>query len=238
MKSERIDKLFSSLGYGSRTEARKYARAGRITMADGSSVKDLSLKVNPNDLLIDGEPLESPGIVLILMNKPRGVVCSHSSSDGPRIYDLLPDLLQRRNPPLCTVGRLDKDTTGAILITDDTQLVHRLTAPRSKVEKSYLVTVDEVLDSAVLSAFETGTLMLENEETPCLPARWEIVSDHVCRVVIVEGRFHQVKRMFATVGYTVDKLHRESFAGLNTEGIELESYRDVDMSELAGALLK
>lgn len=234
MSMERIDKLFANLGYGSRSEARKWARNGRITMADGTVVKDVAAKVDPLLLRIDDEAIDEHEPIIILMHKPVGVVCSHSSADGARIYDLLPPRWAIRNPPFSTIGRLDKDTTGAILITDDTMLVHKLTAPKSRVPKTYRVKVDEVLDPAVLAQFDTGTLVMENEETPCLPAPWEIVSERVCRITIVEGRYHQVKRMFATIGYTVDKLHRESFAGLSADDIDLCGYRIVARDEIAG----
>src|SRR5579859_5374183 len=127
----RIDQIFSNLGYGSRRDARDWLRAGRITVA-GVPSGDPGQRVDPEAVRIDGAPLDHPGPLLLALNKPAGRVCSHDPGEGPTVYGLLPERWQRRNPPVTSIGRLDKETTGLLLLTDRSDLVHRLTSPRHK----------------------------------------------------------------------------------------------------------
>eukprot|EP01035_Chromulina_nebulosa_P012597 gene12597-16793_t len=140
----RLDQLLASLGYCSRSEARDWVKAGAITVG-GEEADDVGARVKAEDVRVDGEPLDHPDGLLLLVNKPLGLVCSHELREGPNVYSLLPERWQRRNPPVTSVGRPDKETSGLILLTDLSPLVHRLTSPKHKVPKIYRATVDRDL---------------------------------------------------------------------------------------------
>lgn len=231
MKLERIDHLLSRCGYCSRKEAFLLGRQGRI-LSNGVSIKDVSSRVDPLSVILDDEPLDHPGGILVALHKPVGYVCSHDSGEGPRIYDLIPEQWNYRNPKPISIGRLDKDASGIILITDDTQLVHRLTSPKSNIDKTYEVTVDLPLNSSLVASFSSGTLMLDKEDKPCLPAELTITGEHTSTLVLHEGRYHQVKRMFGAKGFTVTKLHRIRFGEYSVDGIEEGTFSD--LSEVLG----
>ena len=210
----RLDQLLANLGYCSRREARAWIREGRVTVG-GVPATDEAAKADPAAVLVDGELPDHPGELLILMNKPVGVVCSHAASEGPRVYDLLPPRWQRRNPPVTSVGRLDLDTSGVLLLTDIAPLVHRLTSPRHGVAKVYRAGLDRDVGpdeaAAVAAAFASGSLLLEGEKDPCLPAPLSWPGPREAVLTMSEGRYHQVKRMFASQGLAVVSLHRERF---------------------------
>lgn len=210
MSRQRLDAILSRYGYCSRSEARAWLRAGRVQVRDQRQ-SDPAQKAFPEEVSVDGEPLDHPSGILVLMHKPAGYVCSHDTREGKTVYELLPPRWSRRNPPVTTVGRLDKDTTGALLVTDSGELVQRLTSPRHKVSKVYEVTVDKDLRPELVDIFASGRLLLEGEDKPCLPARFEIVEPRHGRLELTEGRYHQVKRMLGSQGYEVLQLHRSRF---------------------------
>jgi 16S rRNA pseudouridine516 synthase len=218
MPPRRLDQILSSHGYCSRSEARFWIRAKRVTVK-GVPAEAADDKADPMLVQVDGEPLECPEGLLAVFHKPAGCVCSHDERDGPTIYDLLPPRWPKRNPPVTSVGRLDKDTTGVLLLTDDGALVQRWTSPKHKVPKVYEATVDADLRPGMIALFAAGTLRLEGEDKPCLPARLEIVSPREARLELTEGRFHQVKRMFASQGCNVTRLHRSRFGDYTVEGL-------------------
>lgn len=227
MKARRLDELLASCGYTTRREVKNWIRDGRILVC-GRRPASASVKANPNDVLIDGAAPDHPGTLLILLHKPAGYVCSHDEREGPRVYDLLPLRWQARNPTLNTVGRLDKDTTGALLLTDDGSLVHAWTHPKRKVEKHYLVDLAEAIDPRLIDLFAAGELVLEGESAPCRPARLEILQSKQVRLVLTEGKYHQVKRMFAACGNEVVRLHREKFGPHTVEDIPVGEFRIID----------
>jgi 16S rRNA pseudouridine516 synthase len=216
-KSIRLDRLLANLGYGSRREVQILARTGRIKL-DGAPVRDVEQRVAPDaalaeQLTVDGEPLDPlPGFML-MMNKPLGVTCSHKEA-GPLVFRLLPERWRRRDPAISTVGRLDKETSGLLLLTDDGTLLHKIISPRRQIAKTYRATLDRPLRGDEAALFASGDLMLEGEDNPLLPARLEVLSDHEALLTIVEGRYHQVRRMFAAAGNHVVALHRVSVGGL------------------------
>ena len=210
MQPRRLDQILANYGYCSRSEAKIWIRKGRVTVNE-EPVTAAEKKAPPELVRVDGEPIECPEGILALLHKPAGYVCSHDAGEGPTIYDLLPSRWLKRNPPATTIGRLDKDTTGVVLITDIGELVQRWTSPKHKVAKVYEVTVSTDLSPALVELFAAGTLMLANEEKPCLPAKLEIVSAREAELELTEGRYHQVKRMFASQGCEVIKLHRSHF---------------------------
>ena len=209
----RIDQILSSLGYGSRREVREWIEAGRVTIR-GEAERDPGAKAEPEEVRIDGDPPDHPGELLILLNKPAGRVCSHSPAEGPSVYELLPERWRRRNPPVTSVGRLDKDTTGLLLLTDCSPLVHRLTSPKHKLPKVYRARIDRDLPAGIEDAFSSGQLRLPGEDTPCAPATLSRIGNRDAEVIVTEGRYHQIKRMFASQGCLVVDLHRIRFGTL------------------------
>jgi 16S rRNA pseudouridine516 synthase len=214
----RIDKLLSSLGYGSRAEMAKLARAGGVTL-DGVEIDDVSRRIAvtpdlPARMQVDGEPLDPPQGLVLMLHKPVGMTCSHKE-DGPLVYDVLPDRWRRRDPAISTIGRLDKDTSGLLLMTDDGGLLHRVISPKKNVAKIYRATLARPLDGSEGALFASGELMLEGDDRPLKPAGLEVLSPTEARVTVTEGRYHMVRRMFAAVGNHVETLHRERLGGLS-----------------------
>lgn len=213
----RLDRLLANLGYGSRKDVQALISGGKVVL-DGKVLKDVGTKVAvtadlPERMTIRGRPVDPPAPLVLIMHKPLGVVCSHKE-DGERIYDLLPKRWQIRDPGLSTVGRLDKETSGLILITDDGDYLHRVISPKRHVPKTYLATLDRPLNGSETAVFAAGELMLEGEEKPLLPAVLDVLDPHQARLTITEGRYHQVRRMFAAVGNHVNELHRERIGGI------------------------
>lgn len=226
----RLDKLVSGLGYCSRREVRSLVRSGLISVIGSERVKSDQL-VDPALVRVDGAELDPlPGLILML-NKPVGYTCSHNDLP-PLVFDLLPPRYSNRSPPLRMVGRLDRETSGLLLITDDGELVHRLTSPRHHVEKSYFVTLRDPLSSKVQETFASGELILEGEDAPLAPAHFTPIDNHSGRLVITEGRYHQIRRMFAAVGNSVETLHRERVGQLSLGDLESGKFRQIDRSEI------
>lgn len=215
--TSRIDKLLSNMGYGSRREVEGLAADGRITL-DGAEIMDtrehIALTADlPARMQVDGAPIDPlPGMV-VLLHKPLGVTCSHKES-GLLIYDLLPVRWKRRTPQLSSIGRLDKETSGLLLLTDDGGLLHKVISPKHHIPKRYFVTLDRPLRGDEVAVFKSGTLMLDSEEKPLLPAEMEVLSPTTARLTLHEGRYHQVRRMFAATGNHVVALHRETVGNL------------------------
>ncbi|HEX2854643.1 MAG TPA: pseudouridine synthase [Opitutaceae bacterium] len=225
----RIDQLLSSLGYCSRSEARDWVKSGAVTV-DGVEADDVGTRVNPASVRVDGEPLDHPEGLLLLLNKPLGLICSHDLSEGQNVYSLLPERWRRRNPTVTSVGRLDKETSGLLLLTDQSALVHRLTSPKHKVPKVYRATVDRDLDEKLIPLFASGTLLLEDEKSPCAPAQLAINGPREATLTLTEGRYHQVRRMFAAGGATVLTLHRERFGELALGDLALGQWRELPLN--------
>ncbi|MDP4006865.1 pseudouridine synthase [Methylobacterium sp. NEAU K] len=236
-KSVRLDKLLANLGYGSRREIQGLARAGAIRL-DGAELADAGdrIALDPDlaaRLTIDGAPVDPlPGLCLML-HKPLGVTCSHKEA-GPLVYGLLPERWRRRDPPLSTVGRLDKETSGLLLLTDDGALLHRIIAPKANVAKRYRVTLDRPLAGDEAATFASGTLMLEGEDRPLLPVLLEAEDATHCAVTLTEGRYHQVRRMFAALGNHVTALHRDRVGGLDLpQDLAAGAYRVMTEADVA-----
>jgi 16S rRNA pseudouridine516 synthase len=213
----RLDRFLANLGYGSRREIEQMAKAGRIAL-DGAALIDASARVAmtrdlPDRMQIMGKPVDPPPGMVLMLHKPLGVTCSHKEA-GAMVYDLLPQRWRRREPLLSTVGRLDKETSGLLLLTDDGALLHRIISPRHHVAKRYLATLARPLNGDEVARFADGTLMLEGEDKPLQPAVLEPLSATTALLTITEGRYHQVRRMFAAIGNHVDALHRDRLGGL------------------------
>ena len=215
--TSRVDKLLGSMGYGSRTEMARLGKAGGIVL-DGADLTDVSKRIAvtpdlPLRMEIDGQPLDpTPGLVMMLY-KPLGMTCSRKE-DGALVYDVLPPRWRRRDPAISTIGRLDKATTGLLLLTDDGDLLHRVISPKRHVAKVYRATLARPLVGTEGDVFAAGGLVLEGEDKPLSPAVLEVLSPTEARLTVTEGRYHMVRRMFAAVGNHVEGLHRERVGAL------------------------
>jgi 16S rRNA pseudouridine516 synthase len=242
--SVKLLKLLANLGYGSRREIAAVLKAGRVTdQANRKLTDDETVLFEPalkppakhetlySQIRIDQESLDvQPGSV-ILLHKPVGYTCS-AQDIGPLIYDLLPPRFRERSPIISSVGRLDRDTSGLLLMTDDGALLHKITSPKTHLPKVYGAQLAHALRGDEAQTFSSGTLMLNGETTPLLPAALDVISDKVIRLTIVEGRYHQIRRMFAAVGNHVEMLHRESIGALDLGGLASGQWRVLTPSEL------
>ncbi len=218
MRPVRIDRLLANLGYGSRREVQALLARGAVEL-DGETVRAHERKITtgedlPCRLTVLGEPVDPASPFTLIMHKPRGVVCSHRES-GRSVYELLPARWRGRTPPLSTVGRLDADTTGLLLITDDGEFLHRVISPRHHVPKRYLIYLEAPLTGRESAVFASGQLRLPGDSEPLLPAVLEPISASMAWITIGEGRHHQVRRMFVAVGNHVVGLHRDRIGGLD-----------------------
>lgn len=224
-------RLIANLGYGSRKQVRELFREGRVTDVDGTPLSE-DAEIAHEAVRIDGERLDpAPGVVL-LMHKPLGYTCSHNDA-GPLVYDLLPDRFRMRKPVLSSVGRLDRDTSGLLLFTDDGALLHRIIAPRSALPKVYEADLTEPLREDAETVFASGTLMLRGERTPLAPAHLERQGPQRARITLSEGRYHQVRRMFAALDNHVTALHRVALGGLTLEALAPGEWRELSADEIA-----
>ena len=222
----KLVKHIANLGYGSRKQVQWLFREGRVTDADGE-VLYADDAVPLEAVRIDGEPLDPPPGLLLMLHKPLGVTCS-TKDTGRLVYDLLPPRYRLRDPLLSTVGRLDRETSGLLLLTDDGQLLHRIIAPKSRLPKVYLATLAQDLRGDEAALFAAGTLLLDGEKTPLLPAELDVLDARRARLTLHEGRYHQVRRMFAAVGNHVVALHRERIGGLELDGLPPGAWRRLD----------
>jgi 16S rRNA pseudouridine516 synthase len=208
----KLVRLLANLGYGSRKDTEKILRSGIVTDHNGSPFgpKDAA---DPQNVLLNGEPLDPLSPLVIIINKPTDYTCS-TDDPGKTIYDLLPQRFSKRNPGLNSVGRLDKDTSGLLLITDDGKLLHRVIHPKSDCPKTYHAWLDRPLSGNEAETFSSGTMMLESETRPLLPAHLTQLNQNEALVTLHEGRYHQVRRMFAATGNHVTKLTRISIGEL------------------------
>lgn len=224
-------RLVANLGYGSRKQVMQLFRDGRVTDAAGDVLYSDDVR-DAADVRIDGEPLDpAPGFALML-HKPVGTTCS-TKGPGRLVYDLLPPRFRLRDPVVSTVGRLDRDTSGLLLMTDDGGLLHRIISPRASVPKVYEATLAQDLRGDEAAVFASGELMLESETTPLAPAALEVLGPRQARLVLTEGRYHQVRRMFAAVGNHVEALHRPRVGGLALDELPAGQWRMLDEADIA-----
>lgn len=227
----KLVKLIANLGYGSRKEVTLMFREGRITDPDGD-VLYADDKVPHEHIRIDDEPLDPPAGMVLVMNKPLGATCSRKDI-GRVVYDLLPPRYRVRDPALSTVGRLDRDTSGLLLFTDDGALLHRIISPKARVAKVYKATLANDLRGDEGALFASGTMMLESETDPLEPVVLEVLEPRRARVTLTEGRYHQVRRMFAAVGNHVESLSRISVGALTLDNLQPGEWRALEEHEIA-----
>ncbi|PZO88081.1 MAG: 16S rRNA pseudouridine(516) synthase [Micavibrio aeruginosavorus] len=215
MPKTRIDRLLSNLGYGSRKDVTAAVKSGAF-VAGGVTYKDASAQIDTNllaEATFDGEPLDPPSPLTLLLNKPRGYTCSHDEA-GLLIYDLLPPRFKLRTPALSSAGRLDKDSTGLVILTDDGQLLHKIISPKKHAEKHYHVSLRDPLRGDESALFATGEFCMSKDPKPLKPAKWIPDGANSGVMILSEGRYHQIRRMFATLDNHVETLHRFQIGGL------------------------
>ena len=227
----KLIKLIANLGYGSRKDVTQLFRSGRITDADGEVL--YADDVVPYETIrVDDEPLDPPPGLVLMLNKPLGVTCSRKDP-GRVVYDLLPPRYNVRSPALSSVGRLDRDTFGLLLFTDDGALLHRIISPKAQVTKVYEATLAQDLRGDEGELFASGSLLLESETEPLAPATLEVLGPRHARLSVTEGRYHQVRRMFAATGNHVETLQRVSIGALALGALPLGEWRALDADEIA-----
>lgn len=214
MSMERLDKLLASTGRWSRSEVKRLVREGRV-LVNGRIAASAEEKFDAScaAFSVDGESVRLRSFAYVMLHKPAGVLSATEDGKGKTVLDLLPEPYRKRG--LFPVGRLDKDTEGLLLLTDDGQLAHALLSPKKHVDKLYYARVDGALDDADVAAFEAG--MTLGDGLACLPAGLEIVSPNEALVTLREGKFHQIKRMFAARGKPVLYLKRLAMGGLSLD---------------------
>ena len=211
---ERLDKRLVGTGNWSRKEAKELAKAGRVTV-NGQVVRQSDVKVEETDLIaVDGNPIEAAGPVYLMLHKPAGLVSATEDAREKTVLSLLPERYQKLG--LFPAGRLDKDTEGLLLMTNDGALAHRLLAPKSHVDKVYYVEVDGTLNREDCAAVENG--MTLGDGYTCLPGHLEVLEDgHSAYITLHEGKYHQIKRMMAARGKPVVYLKRLKFGPLELD---------------------
>lgn len=211
----RLDKYLADRGVASRRELKEIIRSGRVQV-NGQTVREADRKLDPeaDQVSLDGELLSVPRLRYLMMDKPLGVVTATEDAKERTVLDLLPPEMRRIG--LAPVGRLDKDTSGLLLLTNDGDFAHRVISPKSAVEKCYCARVEGDLDKEDINAFREGLILRDG--TRCLPAGLELLERDLCLVRVTEGKYHQVRRMLASRGKPVLELRRLSIGGLELDG--------------------
>lgn len=211
---ERLDKFISSQTSYSRKDIKRLSKSCDITV-NGEIVKKTEVKIDPekDEVCVCGEKICYKQFVYYMTNKPKGVLSASNDKNATTVVDILPDELKRKN--LFPAGRLDKDTTGLLIITDDGDFAHRMLSPNKKVYKHYVATLDKELDDIVKERFESGIVLADG--TVCQKAYFDKLSDNTALVKICEGKFHQVKKMFLACSYTVIELERVQIGALKLD---------------------
>ncbi|MBQ7288115.1 MAG: pseudouridine synthase [Clostridia bacterium] len=213
MAKIRLDKFVSSQSGLSRKEARIAVWKGRV-LVDGQAVLKPDASVDTDCAIqLDGQSLVYKPYVYFMLNKPKGIVSATRDKAAKTVLDLLPEHCKKLQ---CSpVGRLDRDTTGLLLLTNDGDFLHRVISPNQRIEKSYLVTLDAAVPPTLVAEFAQGIVLADG--TQCREAKLEILQACQARVVITEGKYHQIKRMFGVAGLGVVELHRERIGALYLE---------------------
>lgn len=227
----RLDKYISQVSDLSRKDVKRIIKTGVITIND-EVCKDSSRHVLETDIVCaEGESLAPPRPRYFMLHKPQGYVCVTKDRDHPTVLELLDE--EPNIDKLQIAGRLDIDTTGLVLITDDGKWNHAVTSPKRDCQKTYLVTTTHDIETSAIEQFAQG-VMLEGEMKPTLPATLEILFANEAKLTISEGKYHQVKRMFGAIGNRVSELHREKVGEiLLDENLEVGEYRELSEAEIA-----
>ncbi len=235
MKGLRLDRLLANLGYGSRREIPPIVAAGRVALR-GVPLLRPEQTIAPDDLwngalTLDGDPLDPPAPLTVMLHKPAGFICSHDER-GDLVYDLLPPRWKNRRPALSCAGRLDKESTGQVILTDDGELLHRIIQPKRHAAKRYAVTVAWELRGDEAALFASGTFLIENDTKPLKLAVWTPDGPTSGTMILQEGRFHQIRRMFEMLNNRVITLHRFQTGDLALGSLAEGEYRVLGEDEV------
>ena len=233
VKKERLDKILANMGYGSRKDVKKLIKEGRVEV-NNKIVKKNDFKIDPNNerISVDGDEILYRKYIYLMVNKPKDVVSSTDDPISRTVLDLLDDEYLIFNP--FPAGRLDKDTEGLLLLTNDGKLAHELLSPKKGVDKTYYVEVEGFIEESYIGKFNEGIILDDGYKT--LPAKLEILEPNIfskALLTIKEGKFHQVKRMFKAFNMEVVYLRRISIGSLNLdENLNLGEYRELTEKEI------
>lgn len=223
---ERLDKFLCDCGLGTRSQVKMLIKSGRITV-DGKPVKDGSSKLSPDtQVCMDGQSVCPRGRIVIMLNKPAGFVTATEDAHERTVMELLPPQYRKLNP----VGRLDKQTEGLLLFTNDGALLHRLISPKKEVQKVYYARHEGMATDEDVQAFTEGLTLKDG--TVCLPAKLEPIGEGESRITVCEGKYHQVRRMMASRGMPVIYLQRQAEGALTLDGLALGKIRVLTESEI------
>lgn len=225
-----LSRYLVALGYGTRKEAERIVRQRRVSTAEGTVLRDTDAYTH-HDVFLDRAPLDAPPGSVILLHKPAGYVCSLNDRP-PMIYELLPANYPKRTPVMASIGRLDADTSGLLLVTDDGPLNHLLASPKSHVPKRYAMTLAGPLRGDEAELLASGTLMLNGETTPLLPAEFRATGERSAEITVREGRYHQVRRMMAAIGNHVHTLQRAALGPLELGDLAEGQWRLLEVGEI------
>lgn len=211
METIRIDKMLSNVTNISRSEIKRFIKRGEVTV-NGRVVKTADEKIDPesSEVKLKGQTVGYDEFVYIMLNKPKGILSASNDKNRKTVVDLVPNDMKRQK--LFPVGRLDKDTTGLIIITNDGEYAHKIISPKNKTGKVYIATLDGDLKEELVSEFKKGVVLADG--TKCRPANLEILENNVARLTLFDGKYHEVKRMFGVFGLGVNELHRQAIGKL------------------------
>ena len=226
---ERLDKFLCDCGAGSRSQVKAILKSGRVTV-DGKPAKDGSMKIDPAamEIILDGQRIEKEGTLVLMLNKPMGYVTATEDATEPTVMELLPPGYRSRVKP---IGRLDKQTEGLLLFTDDGDLLHRLISPKKEVPKVYYARHEGAANEEDVKAFAQGVTLRDG--TVCLPAKLEPLGPGESLVTVCEGKYHQVRRMMASRNMTVTYLERRQEGGLSLGELHRGEVRKLSETEIA-----
>lgn len=229
MPMVRLDKFLCDCGVGTRSQVKQILKAGRVAV-DDVVASDGSLKLDPaaRTVTLDGQPLSDTGTVVLMLNKPAGFITATQDKDQQTVMQLLP--IQYRHLDLKPVGRLDKDTEGLLLFTNDGDLLHRLISPKKQVPKVYYARHEGCAGQADMQAFAAGLTLRDG--TQCLPARLESLGEGESVITVCEGKYHQVRRMMAARGMPVTYLERRAEGSLTLGDLPRGQIRQLDETEI------
>lgn len=225
----RLDKFLADNGIGTRNDVKKIIKSGKITI-NGNIVKDYGAKIDTSSDIIkyNGNEIKYNKYVYIMLNKPSGVVSATTDKNDKTVIDILPDEYKRKN--IFPVGRLDKDTIGLLLLTNDGEFAHNTLSPKKHFDKTYIVKFDGLLPDDAITQFEQGIVL---KDFVCKSAKLKILDDNMAEVVINEGKFHQVKRMFKALGCTVTYLKRTAFGEIKLDNsLDEGEFRQLNNDEM------
>ncbi|MBQ0083851.1 MAG: rRNA pseudouridine synthase [Clostridiales bacterium] len=211
MKATRLDKFLSDNTEFSRSELKKLIHSGKASVnGETVTIPDFKIDTDTDNIVFCGKTVENKRFVYLLMNKPAGVLSAANDKSRQTVVDLVPE--EFKHYDLFPVGRLDKDTTGLLMITNNGDYAHRVISPKYKIEKTYIADVDSVLPADLPEKFSEGIVLADGYR--CEPAKAEILSENRIKITVYEGKYHQIKRMLGVCGLGVNKLHRERVGGI------------------------